>query len=68
MTPVETLTLVAYFFVLIVQSFLKIPALNVLAPTQKEPPFAIAQGLAFVLFVGLGILAVRKFRPVIVPA
>ena len=56
------------FFVLIVQSFLKIPALNVLAPTQKEPPFAIAQGLAFVLFVGLGIAAVRKFRPVAVPA
>lgn len=51
------------FFVLIVQSFLKIPALNVLAPTQKEPPFAIAQGLALALFIGLGIAAVRKFRP-----
>lgn len=51
------------FFVLIVQSFLKIPALNALAPTQKEPPFAIAQGLALVLFIGLGIAAVRKFRP-----
>ena len=30
-------------FVLVVQSFLKIPALNALAPTQTEPPFAIAQ-------------------------
>jgi hypothetical protein len=51
------------FFVLIVQSFLKIPALNVLAPTQKEPPFAIAQGLALVLFIALGIGATLKYRP-----
>jgi len=50
-------------FVLVVQSFLKIPALNALAPTQKEPPFAIAQGLTFVLLVGLGLLALRKFKP-----
>lgn len=50
-------------FVLVVQAFLKIPALHVLAPTQKEPPFAIAQALTFVLFVGLGILAVNKFKP-----
>jgi len=56
------------FFVLIVQSFLKIPALNALAPTQKEPPFAIAQGLALVLFVGLGIAAVRKYKPALAPA
>lgn len=51
------------FFVLIVQSFLKIPALKALAPTQKEPPFAIAQGLALVGFVVLGIAATVKFRP-----
>ena len=50
-------------FVLVVQSFLKIPALNALAPTQKEPPFAIAQGGAFLLLVVLGILATRKYRP-----
>ena len=30
-------------FVLIVQSFQKVPALKALAPTQSEPPFAIAQ-------------------------
>jgi hypothetical protein len=54
-------------FVLVVQSFLKIPALNVLAPTQKEPPFAIAQGLTLILFVGLGILAVKRFRLVAAP-
>ena len=51
------------FFVLVVQSFLKIPALNALAPTQKEPPFAIAQGLALLAFVGLGIAATIKFKP-----
>jgi hypothetical protein len=30
-------------FVLVVQSFEKFPALHALAPTEKEPPFAIAQ-------------------------
>jgi hypothetical protein len=56
------------FFVLIVQSFLKIPALNVLAPTQKEPPFAIAQGAALLFFVAFTVLARKKFRPALVPA
>ncbi len=57
------LSLYLNFFVLIVQSFLKIPALHALAPTQKEPPFGIAQGLALLLFIGLGIAATIKFRP-----
>ncbi|HVU25080.1 MAG TPA: hypothetical protein VHE13_13215 [Opitutus sp.] len=57
------LALYLNFFVLVVQSFLKIPALNALAPTQKEPPFAIAQAAALVLFVVLGFLAVKRFRP-----
>ena len=57
------LSLYLNFFVLIVQSFLKISALHDLAPTQKEPPFAVAQGLAFVLFLVLGTLATLKFRP-----
>jgi ABC-type polysaccharide/polyol phosphate export permease len=50
-------------FVLIVQSFQKISFLHALAPTQKEPPFAIAQGALLILFVGLGVVAFRKFRP-----
>ncbi|HTJ79253.1 MAG TPA: hypothetical protein VL357_09670 [Rariglobus sp.] len=50
-------------FVLIVQLFLKVPALKALAPTQKEPPFAIAQGAALLLFVVLGVLAWKRFRP-----
>jgi hypothetical protein len=50
------------FFVLIVQSFQKVPALNALAPTQTEPPFLIAQLIALVAFIALAILALRRFR------
>jgi hypothetical protein len=51
------------FFVLIVQSFEKVPALHALAPTQKEMPFKLAQLAALILFIALAVLAVRKFRP-----
>jgi hypothetical protein len=50
-------------FVGIVQAFLKVPALKALAPTQAEPPFAIAQLAALVVFIAIGILASRRFRP-----
>lgn len=50
------------FFVLIVQSFQKIPALKPLAQTQKEPPFAITQLFFLILFVLLGVVAVMKFH------
>lgn len=50
-------------FVLVVQSFMKIAFFHALAPTQKEPPFAVAQGVVLILFIGLGIAAFRKFRP-----
>jgi hypothetical protein len=50
-------------FVLIVQGFLKVPALHALAPTQNEPPFAIAQGFALIAFIAIGISAARKFHP-----
>jgi hypothetical protein len=46
-----------------VQAFLKIPILNALAPTQAEPPFVVAQGVVLVIFLALGIFAVRSFRP-----
>lgn len=63
-TFVVTATLALYLnvFVLVVQSFMKIPALKALAPTQSEPPFAIAQGFVLLLFIVLGTLAVKKFR------
>ncbi|MEI9893485.1 MAG: hypothetical protein WDN28_06195 [Chthoniobacter sp.] len=51
-------------FVGIVQSFLKIPALKALAPTQAELPFKIAQLTCLVLFVALGVLAAIRFREV----
>ena len=50
-------------FVLIAQSFQKISALQALAPTQSEPPFVIAQGVALAAFLVLGILAALRFRP-----
>ena len=51
------------FFVLVVQSFEKVPALHALAPTQKEAPFAIVQVVVLLIFVGLTVLAVERFRP-----
>lgn len=57
------LSLYLNVFVLVVQLFLKVPALHALAPTQKEPPFGIAQGAVLLLFVILGILAVKRFHP-----
>ena len=63
-TYVISATVALYFnvFVLVVQSFLKIPALKALAPTQSEPPFTAAQGMVLILFVVLGVLAVKGFR------
>jgi hypothetical protein len=49
-------------FVGIVQSFQKVPALKVLAPTQTEPPFAITQLVTLALFVILIVIAVIRFR------
>jgi hypothetical protein len=53
-------------FVLVIQSFLKIPALHALAPSvpPSEPPFAIVQGIVLVFFVIVIIGAVRRYRPV----
>ncbi len=58
-------TVALYFnvFVLIVQSFQKIPVLNALAPTGAEVPFQIAQGIALVAFIVIGYLATKGFHP-----
>lgn len=50
-------------FVAVVQSFMKIPALHALAPTGKEPPFAVVQGLVLLVFLVIGYLAIKRFRP-----
>ena len=62
-----TATLALYFnvFVLIVQSFEKVPSLHTLAPTQTETPFKVAQLFTLVLFVVLTTLAFRKSRAAI---
>jgi len=49
-------------FVLIAQSFMKVPPLNALAPTGSEPPFLIVQLIVMAVFVVLGFRAVAKFR------
>ena len=50
-------------FVGVVQTFQKVPAFHALAPTQTEPPFAVAQGLVFIVFVALALGVLRKFHP-----
>jgi hypothetical protein len=50
------------FFVLIVQSFMKIPALHDLAPTQSEPPFKITQLSVLLAFIVITIAGAIKFR------
>jgi hypothetical protein len=63
-TYVVTAAVALYFncFVAVVQAFAKIPALHAMAPTQKEPPFMIAQLAVLALFIGMTILAVKRFR------
>src|SRR3977135_3436162 len=52
-------------FVLIIQAFLKVPALHALAPSvpPSEPPFAVIQGIVLVFFVIVTTGAVRRSRP-----
>jgi hypothetical protein len=64
---VLTALLALYFnvFVLVIQSFLKIPALTALAPGNPPsgPVFAVVQGIVLVFFVVMIIGAWRRFRP-----
>jgi hypothetical protein len=50
------------FFVLIVQSFEKVPSLHALAPMGSEGPFKIVQLLTLLLFVALTVVAFKRFR------
>ena len=52
-------------FVLIVQLFQKVPALNALAPTGSEPPFAVTQGILLLVCIIAGYRAHRRFHPYI---
>ena len=55
-----TLALYLNVFVLVAQLFMKVPALQALAPTQSEPPFAIAQGVVLIAFLFLGVRAMMR--------
>jgi hypothetical protein len=65
---VLTALLALYFnvFVLVIQSFLKIPALTAVAPGNPPagPVFGVVQGVVLVFFVLMIIGAWRRFRPV----
>lgn len=50
-------------FVLIVQSFEKIPALRAMAPTQTEQPFKLTQLVVLALFILLMIISAIRFHP-----
>jgi hypothetical protein len=50
-------------FVGVVQAFLKLKPLAALAPTQSDPPFVMAQGIVLLLFIALGVFAVKRFHP-----
>lgn len=52
-------------FVLVIQSFLKIPALSAVAPGNPPsgPVFAVVQGIVLVFFVVVIVGAWRRFRP-----
>ncbi len=64
---VATALLSLYFnvFVLVIQSFLKIPALTAVAPGNPPsgPVFAVVQGIVLVFFVLMIIGAWRRFKP-----
>lgn len=48
-------------FVLVVQAFLKVPALNALAPNGNEPPFAIVQAVVLLAFVAAGYRTLYRY-------
>ncbi|MDE8653750.1 hypothetical protein [Novosphingobium album (ex Liu et al. 2023)] len=57
-----TLALYLNLFVLVVQSFLKVPTLNALAPTGTEPPFLAAQAVGLLASAVLGFVLARSLR------
>jgi hypothetical protein len=57
-----SISLYLNLFVLVVQSFLKIPALHALAPLGTEPPFAAAQGVVLIVAIALGYFTVKAAR------
>lgn len=61
---ISTAALALYLncFVAVVQAFAKVPALRAMAPTQKEPPFLVAQLIVLALFIWITVLAIKRFH------
>ena len=61
-----TLSLYLNVFVLVVQSFLKVPALHTIVSSvpPSGPVFGAVQGVVLILFLIAGYLGVRRFHPV----
>jgi hypothetical protein len=51
------------FFVLIAQSFEKVPALHAIAPSQASPGFGVTQLAVLLVFILLTTRAFKKFQP-----
>lgn len=60
-----TISLYLNCFVLVVQSFLKFPALHAIAPgtPPSGPVFGATQAVVLILFIIAGYLGVRRFHP-----
>jgi hypothetical protein len=69
---IVTALVAQYFnvFVLVVQSFQKVPFLRTLAPTQSDAPFAVAQLAVLIGFLAVGVLSLKRnsSRPAIAVA
>jgi hypothetical protein len=50
-------------FVGVVQSFQKFAYLNKFAPQGSEPPFVVTQALVLILFIIIGVVVARRYRP-----
>ena len=63
-TYVVTAMIALYFncFVLVVQTFMKVPFFHALAPTGTETPFKIAQLLLLIITIVLITMAAKRFR------
>jgi hypothetical protein len=61
------LSLYLNVFILVIQSFLTIPALRALAPDLPlaQPPFIITQVIVLLFFILVIVGAVRRFRPTV---
>jgi hypothetical protein len=51
------------FFVMIAQSFDKVPALHGFAPSQASPGFGFTQAAVLLIFILLTVRAFKKFHP-----